>query len=293
MIFGDRRRREFARAIRDGSLQHIPGLQRLVRAGARRGCVPPALWRRLHPFGTWTLHAPDGTPFNYTSCRHDGLARHVVWTDMRHWEATTHPVLFDLARRAEVFVDVGAYSGLYTVLACIANPSLRAVTFEPNPLKLPQLCANVASNGLQDRVTIVGVALSSRTGPALLAIPSDDSTASLRSPEPGDRTVQVPVTTGDDILAELPVDLIKVDVEGFEPEVLTGMPHVLTTRRPRIIAECLDQEALIRLRRTVSAFGYRHVHHLDRDGLVTVGDRFVHPGRHPNYLFTTDPTVVR
>jgi FkbM family methyltransferase len=279
-------RREVVKAIRDRSLRHVPGLQRLVRAGARRGCVPPALWRRLQPFGSWTLHAPDGTPFTYASVPDDGLARHVVWTDLRDWEATTQPVLFGLARKAEVFVDVGAYSGLYTVLACVANPALRAVTFEPNPGRLAQLTANMTANGLRDRVTVMGTALSARSGRATLAIPPDDSTATLAGPAPGDRTVEVPVTTGDAALAGLPVDLVKIDVEGFEPEVLLGMSRLLTTRRPEIIAECLDPEALTRLRDVASGYGYRHVHHLGRDGPTPVRDGFVAPRGLPNYLFT-------
>jgi FkbM family methyltransferase len=208
---------------------------------------------------------------------------------MRDWESTTQPVLFDLARRAEVFVDVGAYSGIYTLLACVANPRLRAVAFEPNPVKLPQLRSNVIVNGLQDRVTIVGKALSTETGRATLAIPSDDSTASLGGARPDDRTVDVAVTTGDDTLGDLPVGLIKIDVEGFESDVLAGMSRVLVTRRPRIIAECLDPDALKKVRESASGFGYRHVYHLTRDGLVPLEERPFHPC---NYLFTTEPMTA-
>lgn len=215
-----------------------------------------------------------------------------MWTDLRDWEATTHPVLFALATRAAVFVDVGAYSGLYTVLACIANPALRAVTFEPNPHKLAQLATNMTANGLQDRVTIVGAALAARSGRATLTIPADDSTATLRGPARGDRTVEIAVTTGDAALAGLPVDLVKIDVEGFEAEVLTGMSGVLAARRPKVIAECLDRDALARLRDVVSEHGYRHAYHLGRAGLTPVEDGFVHPRGLPNYLFTTGRMVA-
>ncbi|MBC6456835.1 FkbM family methyltransferase [Actinomadura sp. HBU206391] len=267
----------------------VPGLQRLVRAGSGRGHISPAVWRHLQPLGQWTLHAPDGTPFVYDAAEHDGLARHIIWTDMRDWESTTQPVLFDLARRAEVFVDVGAYSGIYTLLACVANPRLHAVAFEPNPVKLPQLRANVMVNGLQDRVTIVGKALSTESGRATLAIPSDDSTASLGGARPADRTVDVDVTTGDDALGDLPVGLIKIDVEGFEPEVITGMSRVLVTRRPKIIAECLDPGSLRKVRESASAFGYRHAYHLTREGLVPIEERSFHPC---NYLFATEPVTA-
>lgn len=281
---------EVVKKIRNRVLRHTPGLQQLIRAGARRGYVPGAVWRKLHPVGIWTLHAPDGTSFTYDSAYgHDGLARHLVWTDMRDWETTTQPLLFELAREAKIFVDVGAYSGIYVILACIANAELHAVAFEPNRVKLRQLRSNVALNGLTDRVTIIGKALSSEAGRAWLTIPSDDSQASLTGSRPGGRRVEVPVTTGDDALVDLPVGLIKIDVEGFEPEVLSGMAGVIAARRPKIIAECLDQRALKRVRRTISALGYQYAYHIDHGGLVPVDDQFLHPRRYPNFLFTADP----
>ncbi|GAA2084251.1 FkbM family methyltransferase [Actinomadura alba] len=284
-----RPRRRLIKAAHRHVFWRVPGLQRLVRAGAGRGYVAPAVWRRLQPLGQWTLHAPDGTPFVYDAVEHDGLARHIVWTDMRDWESTTQPVLFDLARRSEVFVDVGAYSGIYTLLACVANPRLRAVAFEPNPVKLPQLRSNVIVNGLQDRVTIVGKALAAEAGCATLTIPSDDSAASLGTARPSVRTVDVDVTTGDEALGDLPVGLIKIDVEGFEPEVINGMPRLLRTWRPRIIAECLNPDSLDKVRESASAFGYRHAYHLTREGPIRLEARSFHPC---NYLFATEPVTA-
>lgn len=286
-----RSRRQFVKACRDRLLRGAPSLQRTIRwlAGHRR--LPPAVWRRLHPMGVWTLHAPNGAPFLYNSdFGDDGLARHIVWTDLRHWETTTQPVLFELARRAEVFVDVGAYSGIYTLLACVANRDLHVIACEPNPVKLAQLRSNVRLNGLDDRVTIVGKALSSGTGLARLTVPADDSRATLlRVTGPLTSKVEVEITTGDELLRGRRVGLIKVDVEGFEPQVLAGLATVLATHRPSIIAECLSQQALLRARAVTSAFGYQYIYHLDGSGPVLIDDTFVHPHRYPNYLFRTEP----
>ena len=283
--------RGFAKTARDRVLWHTPLLQTMVRGAARRRCVPPAVWRRLHPSGVWTLHAPDGTSFAYDSTYpHDGLARHIVWTDMRDWEASTQPVLFGLAKQASVFVDVGAYSGIYTVLACIANPELHAVAIEPNPAKLPQLWSNVAANGIADRVTVIGKALSARAGTAKLSIPGDDSTASLHGSGRSGRVVDVDVTTGDLALDGLRVGLVKIDVEGLEGEVVRGMARVLGTHHPKIIAECLDPAALSDLRRATREFGYQHVYHLSGDGPVPATDRLFRPA---NYLFTIEPITGR
>jgi FkbM family methyltransferase len=288
-----RTRRELAKASRDRLLRRTPSLQRAIRALAERGQLPPAVWRRLHPIGAWTLHAPDGAPFVYNSdFADDRLARHIVWTDLRHWETTTQPVLYELARHAEVFLDVGAYSGIYTLLACVANRDLHAIACEPNPVKLAQLRSNVRLNGLDHRVTIVAKALSANPGQALLTIPSDDSQATLRRVGTGVGTVEVEVTTGDELLRDRRVDLIKIDVEGFEPQVLAGLTRVLATHRPSIIAECLDRRALLRARAATAGLDYDHVYHLDDRAPVPVDDASVRPHPCSNYLFRTEPLAA-
>ena len=279
--------RAVAKAGRDRLLRGTPSLQRTICSLARRGRLSPRIWRRLHPIGEWTLHAPDGTPFRYASdYDHDRLARHIVWTDMRHWESSTQPVLYRLARTARVFVDVGAYSGVYTLLACTANPQLTAVACEPNPAKVAQLTANLRLNGLTDRVEVVAKALSSRGGRATLEIPTDDSQASLAAGVRSAERVEVDVTTGDDVLAGRPVDLVKIDVEGLEPEVVAGMAGVLTAHRPTVIAECLDQAALDRLRDAMGRLGFDEVYHLPPGGPVRVGDGFRHVRHQSNYVFS-------
>lgn len=271
------------RSARD-SLFRFPGVQRAVRLATQRGCVPNAVWKRLHPTGVWTLRAPDGSGFRYASDADDILARSLIWTNMRHWEETTHPVFFDLARNARGFVDIGAFSGIYTLLACRANARLRAVAVEPNPAAMRKLRRNIEVNRLQDRVVLVEKALSSAGGRAVLGIPADTTAASLLAAEPSNDTVEVDVTTGDDAIGDLPVDLVKIDVEGLEPEVLSGMSRTISAHRPTIIAECLDGTALERLRGAVLELGYRQIRHLGRDGVVPAPPGFVPPPRYANFL---------
>jgi FkbM family methyltransferase len=210
---------------------------------------------------------------------------------MRDWERGTQFLIFALAKNAKCFVDVGAYSGIYSILACLANPALRSIAFEPNPAALEKLRMNLAINRLTDRVTIVGKALSMRAGSATLSIPRDATAASLNMAGPKDQTIAVTVTTGDDAIGDLPVGIVKIDVEGFEPEVLLGMADVLRTMRPAIIAECLDQSALIRLRSTASDLGYEFTYQIRADRPVLIDDRYVHTehGGGHNYLLTACP----
>jgi FkbM family methyltransferase len=278
------------RGVRD-LLMRSHTFQRAVRVGTVRGHVPLTIWQHLRPTGLWHLHAPDGSTFRYHCAPDDLLAGPVVWTDLRLWEEATHPLFYRLARTARGFLDAGAYAGLYTLLACQANPRLHAVAVEPNPVAARMLRRNLDVNGFGTRVQVVSKALSEAPGRARLTVPERITTATLRGgvDAPGCSTVDVEVTTADLVVGDRPVDLVKVDVEGLEPEVLRGMSRILVAHRPIVIAECLDRPALERLRSTAAEFGYHHVQHIAPHGPVAVPPGFVPPRRHQNFLLTTAP----
>ncbi|MFC7304143.1 FkbM family methyltransferase [Streptomyces monticola] len=267
----------------------VPGLQRAVRAAALQGLLPRQVWGRLHPTGGWTLRAPDGHPFRYISSKDDILARSLIWTNMRHWEETTIPVFYALAQQVRCFADFGAFSGIYTLLACRANPSLRAVAVEPNPGAAAMLRRNIEANDLTGRVTISDHALSDSPGRTHLGIPADTTAASLLAAPNATHTVEVEVTTGDELLKGLPVDLVKIDVEGLEPQVLRGMARTIAAHHPAIIAECLSKQALDTLCETARELGYHHIHHLSSTGPVPVTDDLVPPDSYANFLITYEP----
>ncbi|WP_367322987.1 FkbM family methyltransferase [Streptomyces sp. HUAS ZL42] len=283
--------KEILTSARDLFLR-VPGCQRAVRAATLRGLVPSAVWRRLHPTGEWSMQAPDGSTFRYVSSDADILARSLIWTNMRHWEETTHPLFYQLARNARRFVDIGAFSGIYTLLACRANPQLEAVAVEPNPAAIRMLNRNVRANGLESRVTIIDKALSDAPGRAVLRIPTNTTTASLLARRPAQRVLDVDVTTGDALLDGLAVDLIKIDVEGLEPQVLRGMEKSIRVHHPAIIAECLDKAALSRVRETAFDLGYRRIQHLGDTGPVPVTADLVPPARYANFLITRDAAAA-
>ncbi|MDG4865310.1 FkbM family methyltransferase [Streptomyces sp. T-3] len=274
-------------ALRDLFLR-TPGCQRAVRAAAERDWLPPSVWGRLQPSGVWPVRAPDGSTFRYECAEGDMLARSVVWTHMRHWEETTCPVFFDLARNARRFVDIGAFSGIYTLLACRANPDLTAVAVEPNPASRRLLRRNVAVNFLHARVDVSDKALSDTPGRTRLAIPSDVTAASLLPTTGAQHGVDVDVVTGDELLGTEPVDLVKIDVEGLEPQVLRGMERVLRAHRPALVVECLDAAALEAVRGTAHDLGYRQVTHLSSSGPVPAAPGMVPPPRYANFLLTQD-----
>jgi len=121
-----------------------------------------------------------------------------------------------------IVIDIGAYVGLYTCMAAEKVGSAgRVISFEPDPANYRQLLSNVTLNGFCN-VTMVASALSERPGRANLFIKHHGTVSSLGG---SGSCVEVAVDTLDNVLKRMgvpKVDLIKIDVEGFELQVLRG-----------------------------------------------------------------------
>lgn len=263
-------------------VMRMPGVSPAVQATAGRGLLPRALWGRLQPSGVLTVRPMTGGSFRYQATSQDTMARQVCWTHLREWEPTTQPVLVDLARRARVFVDAGAYCGIYTLIATSANPELRVVAFEANPDTAELLAANLTINGLTDRVTVIREALGDEVGTAAFFIGADPTAAGLHGEG---RQISVPATTADAHLADLPVDLVKIDVEGHEPAALRGMFETLTRCHPNLIVECLTSDALLEVRSVLRPLGYETCDYLGPDGADPVTETMEPQPRYANFLF--------
>lgn len=137
-------------------------------------------------------------------------------------------------------VDAGANAGYFTFLAASSvGPAGRVVAVEPDPLLYAKLAGAIRTNGLQS-VTALNVALGREAGelPLFVPPPAHANRSPTLAPVPGWEPVTVSVRTLDDVCRELcldRVDLLKLDVEGFEGEVLAGAGDLLRSGRIRAI----------------------------------------------------------
>jgi FkbM family methyltransferase len=157
--------------------------------------------------------------------------------------------LLDLKLQGLTVYDIGGWEGVYTMFfARAVGPTGRVLTFEPNPANRERIEENVALNNLTN-VLLRPVALGSAPGPATLVIEGGlAGEGGVRSIAPADAQgqkgsgslVQVDVETLDrEIeLHTLPLpDLVKIDVEGFELNVLEGMARTIDEHHCRILLE--------------------------------------------------------
>lgn len=142
-------------------------------------------------------------------------------------------------RDAQVW-DVGANIGIYAVLLADAASEGHVDAFEPVPETHERLAGNIARNGLTN-VTLHRVALSDQPGTARMAVHADaHGCDAIGDVEPGAVALEVSTMTGADFLASSPhgdPDVVKVDIEGHEPEFLAGAWDMFERRRPLLIME--------------------------------------------------------
>jgi len=136
-------------------------------------------------------------------------------------------------RPGDLFVDVGANVGAYTVLAAGAvGASCLAV--EPVPATFAALLDNVRLNGLTARVQAVRTALGAAPG----TLPFTRSLDTINHVATGaeEDLLEVPVTPLDLLAAGRVPWFVKLDVEGYEQQVVAGGPQTLA-RTQVVIAE--------------------------------------------------------
>lgn len=142
------------------------------------------------------------------------------------------------------FVDVGANIGVYTVTLGSCPFVERIFAFEPDAQNRAQLTANLLLNGLDRKVELYGLALSSREGEAVLHRSDEPKAFDAGKRNPGTHslrfnaarhtaTTAVVRTERLDHLLHLRNEkiIVKIDVEGHELEVLRGMTELLKRNR--------------------------------------------------------------
>jgi FkbM family methyltransferase len=174
-----------------------------------------------------------------------------------------------LLRPGDLFVDVGANIGSYTILAS-GVCGARSVAIEPDPGTVRHLERNIAANRLEDSVDLKMTAVGEETG--MIAFTTGLDTMN-RVAVAEDRDAQtVPLARLDDLLDGCAPVLIKMDVEGFETPALRGAEGTLSS--PSLLAimlETVDDEAHAQLmRHGFEKFGYEPgLHMLIDPGLAT------------------------
>lgn len=193
-------------------------------------------------------------------------------------------------------IDVGAHIGFFTMqMAASVGASGKVYAFEPFDANAELLERSIAENEYGDQVEFRRAAVGARSGTAELTFPLETLNTGgaylLKegsAPLGGNQVRRVPLVALDDLALKRPVRLIKMDVEGAEPQVVRGGTRMLREDRPVILSE-LHPLQLARASATtadaflrdLAAIGYRAhamehgapgppIEHAPEDALVSI-----------------------
>lgn len=157
-------------------------------------------------------------------------------------------LLLDVLRTDDLFVDVGANVGTYTILASGACGA-KSVSFEPGAVAFHRLLENLAVNNIADRVEAWQVGVGARAGQLEFIADSDTVNRIAEGAARADeKRVIIDLVTLDSALADRGPTVMKIDVEGWEVPVLEGASATL--ERPELLL------CIIEVNDAVESYGY-------------------------------------
>jgi FkbM family methyltransferase len=175
-----------------------------------------------------------------------------------------------------VVLDIGAYTGLYSLLTAATRADVRSIAFEPSTITFGRLSRNILLNDLDMQVFPANVAAGSKPGvvtfPHVYGVFTLSSGESLNT-QAYDHTQIASLVSPDSLLGDLgqtpyfnsvsacfkplgQIVAIKIDVEGAELDVLAGARDVISRDEPVILAEYLSLDQFKALEAFAGTVGY-------------------------------------
>ena len=175
------------------------------------------------------------------------LSDHVIGLNIVRGQYEADGIRFvrSVLEPGDTAVDAGAHIGFFAMhMAARVGPMGNVHAFEPLDSNADLLERSISENGFADRIVFHRAAVGQHSGMATLTFPLETLNTGgaylLRdgaAPLLGNQTRPVPLVALDEANLTRPVRLIKMDVEGAEPQVVQGATRVLKEDRPVIMSE--------------------------------------------------------
>ncbi|MBM3918554.1 MAG: FkbM family methyltransferase [Sphingomonadales bacterium] len=269
----------------------IPAKRWLFEPLRRSQLLPKSIYRHLFVNGSMRIRVDTGQHFYMQNNGHY-IETLLYWGGIeKGWERVSASVWMALCSQSNYILDVGANTGIYSLLAYAVKPRADICAFEPVPGVLLQLQLNNALNG--DPIRLFPIALGPADGEATLYDNLDNHyEASLVADPHGKQRPQneykVAVRSIDSLLTDgtlSGIDLMKVDVEKFEAQVLAGF-KALERYKPAILIEILDDSIGRDIEQMIKGLGYHYFNIDEERGLQPVA--YLGKSHSYNFLLAQD-----
>ena len=211
--------------------------------------ISQSVIERIRYAGTADLQVDD-VKFKMTANCDDGIVDALYFRKEDYAEITEIRLFKNFSARSKVILDIGANTGLYSIVSQKNNPKAQVYSFEPYIINARRLKENLAANNLNN-VNVVEKAVGNSTLELEFTIPENDQICDVLSADTQHtnkfyrewinyKNVKVEQTTIDTFCSEAnlkALDLIKIDVENYETAVLEGASESLQKFDPVIFIE--------------------------------------------------------
>jgi FkbM family methyltransferase len=187
-------------------------------------------------------------------CREKSLDLHIISDS---YEFKVKEIFEKLCRESKIIVDIGANIGRYTILGGNNNPRAKIYSIEPEEDNFNILSKNVKLNNLKN-VELIKTALGNQKGEVKLYKSKGANHGGHSILNKTDNFELVKLNTLDALIKDKvnEIDLIKIDVEGFELDVLSGMKNFLLEKRIKNILIEIDKENYSAVVQFAEKYGY-------------------------------------
>ncbi len=205
-------------------------------------------FHRLPVIKNITVYEEGFKPFYMKSDGRDTIAKEIYWDGLRSYESRTLNIIISIMKQSSVFFDIGANTGLFSLLASSTDNISKIYSFEPLDSAYNLFEENIKLNGF-NRIKNNKTALSDFDGESVFNIYMGDSSiplgSSLRN-DVGDTSLYSEIKVKTEKLDTFvnannidSIDLMKIDTEGTEDKVLEGAINSIKKFRPVMFCEVL------------------------------------------------------
>lgn len=241
------------------SLRHISSFRENFSAGKATHADFSKQKQENPYFGFVPCHARD-IDFVMFHANDDIVAWEYLWFGADHYEKEIVRTWVEWCRKPGLIYDIGAYTGLMSILAALAHPRNKVHLFEPMDRTVERAKINIKANGINNRVELHNKAASDSVHEAVINLYREENflgtgNSIYDKDLPILATKKIDCVVVDDHLNGLKPTIIKIDVEGHEKACIEGMRKTIERAKPKMIVEVWEhtREEVLSL---LSGFGY-------------------------------------
>jgi FkbM family methyltransferase len=234
---------------------------------------------RLQPSGCVRFTLNNGKEIKLYTNQTDYVSFLIFWEGLYEYEFVW--IFEKLIHKCNGFLDIGANTGLFSLVASKNSLNTVSLAFEPSPDAHMFLKKNTHCNTISENVKIYELAVSNKEtvlefykvhNPKYPDVPNLSGAASLVYAHTEHEKISVTTIRLDNFLKknhpELVIDFVKIDAEGAEADIIQGMLETIETYKPIITCEILLNDIGQSIQDLLKSKGYNFYLPVSKDQLL-------------------------